>query len=54
MSNQFILMVEDHYEIAATVCDFLEQHGFVIDHARNLDAARNFLKKQMLDNLALL
>jgi hypothetical protein len=37
-------MVEDHYELAATVCEFLEQHGFVVDHARNLDAARNFLK----------
>ena len=46
MSNQFILMVEDHYELAATVCEFLEEHGFVIDHARNLDAARNFLKNQ--------
>ncbi|NNP69964.1 response regulator transcription factor [Acinetobacter sp. Ac_5812] len=44
MNNQFILMVEDHFELAATVCEFLEQHGFVIDHARNLDAARNFLK----------
>ncbi|WEI17928.1 response regulator transcription factor [Acinetobacter proteolyticus] len=44
MNNQFILMVEDHYELAATVCEFLEQHGFVVDHARNLDAARNFLK----------
>jgi DNA-binding response OmpR family regulator len=39
-------MVEDHYELAATVCEFLEEHGFVIDHARNLDAARNFLKTQ--------
>lgn len=46
MSNQFILMVEDHYELAATVCEFLEENGFVIDHARNLDAARNFLKTQ--------
>ncbi|USA48190.1 response regulator transcription factor [Acinetobacter sp. C26M] len=44
MNNQFILMVEDHYELAATVCEFLEEHGFVVDHARNLDAARNFLK----------
>lgn len=44
MNSQFILMVEDHFELAATVCEFLEQHGFVIDHARNLDAARNFLK----------
>ncbi|GAB02774.1 putative OmpR family two-component response regulator [Acinetobacter sp. NBRC 100985] len=26
--------------------NFLEEHGFVIDHARNLDAARNFLKTQ--------
>ncbi|ENX34627.1 hypothetical protein F889_01915 [Acinetobacter colistiniresistens] len=44
MNNQFILMVEDHFELAATVGEFLEEHGFVIDHARNLDAARTFLK----------
>ena len=39
-------MVEDHFELASTVYEFLEQHGYVIDHARNLDAARNFLKNQ--------
>lgn len=37
-------MVEDHYELASTLCEFLEAHGFVIDHARNLDTARNLLK----------
>jgi len=36
MGNDFILMVEDHFELAATVCEFLEVHGYVIDHARNL------------------
>ncbi|NNH01746.1 response regulator transcription factor [Acinetobacter sp. ANC 5414] len=46
MSNHFILMVEDHFELAATVCEFLEEHGYVIDHARTLDAARHFLKNQ--------
>lgn len=46
MGNHFILMVEDHFELAATVCEFLEVHGYVVDHARNLDAARNFLKSQ--------
>lgn len=37
-------MVEDHYELASTLCEFLEAHGFVIDHARNLFTARNLLK----------
>ncbi len=37
-------MVEDHYELASTLCEFLEAHDFVIDHARNLDTARNLLK----------
>ncbi|MBJ9423823.1 response regulator transcription factor [Acinetobacter seifertii] len=46
MGNHFILMVEDHFELAATVCEFLEVHGYVIDHARSLDAARSFLKSQ--------
>ncbi len=44
--SYFILMVEDHYELASTVCEFLEEHGYVVDHARNLDAARQFLKQQ--------
>ncbi len=46
MTHHFILMVEDHFELASTVYEFLEQHGYVIDHARNLDAARHFLKNQ--------
>lgn len=46
MSKHFILMVEDHYELASTVCEFLEEHGFVVDHARNLDAARHLLKQR--------
>lgn len=44
MSKHFILMVEDHYELASTLCDFLEEHGFVVDHARNIDTARHLLK----------
>lgn len=53
MSNHFILMVEDHFELAATVCEFLEAHGYVIDHARNLDAAKTFLKSQHYNLLLL-
>ena len=44
MSKYFVLMVEDHYELASTLCEFLEEHEFVVDHARNLDAARHLLK----------
>lgn len=46
MSKHFILMVEDHYELASTLCEFLEEHDFVVDHARNLDAARHLLKQR--------
>lgn len=46
MSKHFILMVEDHYELASTVYEFLEEHDFVVDHARNLDAARHLLKQR--------
>ncbi|NCI79824.1 response regulator transcription factor [Acinetobacter kanungonis] len=53
MSNHFILMVEDHFELAATVCEFLEAHGYVIDHARNLDAAKTLLKSQHYNLLLL-
>ena len=41
MSKHFVLMVEDHYELASTLCEFLEEHHFVVDHARNIDAAKN-------------
>lgn len=44
MTKHFILMVEDHYELASTIFEFLEEHHFVVDHARNLEAARNLLK----------
>lgn len=46
MSKYFVLMVEDHYELASTLCEFLEEHDFVVDHARNLDAARHLLKQR--------
>jgi len=39
-------MVEDHYELASTVCEFLEEHNFIVDHARNLDAARHLIKQR--------
>ena len=45
MIKHFILMVEDHYELASTLCEFLEEHNFVVDHARNLEAARKLLKQ---------
>ena len=53
MTNHFILMVEDHFDLAATVCEFLEAHGYVIDHARNLDAAKTLLKTQHYNLLLL-
>ena len=28
MSKHFILLVEDHYELASTLCEFLEEHDF--------------------------
>ena len=28
MTKHFILIVEDHYELASTLCEFLEEHGF--------------------------
>ncbi len=46
MSKHFILMVEDHYELASTLCEFLEEYDFIVDHARNLDAARHLLKQR--------
>ncbi|WOE32428.1 MULTISPECIES: response regulator transcription factor [unclassified Acinetobacter] len=46
MSKYFILMVEDHYELASTVYEFLEEHDFVVDHARNLTAAQTLLKQR--------
>lgn len=46
MSKHFILIVEDHYELASTLCEFLEEHDFVVDHARNLNTAQQLLKQQ--------
>lgn len=46
MPKHFVLMVEDHYELASTLCEFLEEHDFVVDHARHLDAARHLLKQR--------
>jgi len=40
MSKHFILMVEDHYELASTLCEFLEEHGLLVVHAANRIAAR--------------
>lgn len=46
MSKHFILMVEDHYELASTLCEFLEEHDFVVDHTLQSSAARQLLKQQ--------
>lgn len=53
MTKHFILMVEDHYELASTLCEFLEEHQFVVDHARNLDSARQLLKQNLYHLLLL-
>lgn len=44
MGSYSILLVEDHYDLARTVCDFLEDQAYVVDHARSLQAARHFLE----------
>ena len=48
MSKHFILMVEDHYELASTLCEFLEEHGLWSIMPRNLNAARQLLKTATL------
>lgn len=41
-----LLLVEDHYDLAATLCDFLQDHGFIVDHARSIQAAQRFISQQ--------
>ena len=41
-----ILLVEDHYDLAATLVDFLQDQGFIVDHARSIQAAQHFLAQQ--------
>ena len=43
MIKQTILLVEDHYDLAITICEFLEDQGYIVDHARSLQAAQHFL-----------
>lgn len=45
MSKQTILLVEDHYDLATTICEFLEDQGYIVDHARSLQAAQHFLSQ---------
>lgn len=46
MDHYFILIVEDHYELAQTLCEFLETQGYLVDHARNLATAKHLLEQQ--------
>ncbi len=41
-----LLLVEDHYDLAATLMDFLQDQGFIVDHARSIQAAKHFLVQQ--------
>ena len=40
-----VLLVEDHHDLALTLCDFLTLQGVIVDHARNLGAARQLLAR---------
>lgn len=33
MQQDKLLLIEDHHDIADMVCEFLEQHGYTVDHA---------------------
>lgn len=46
MDHYFILIVEDHYELAQTLCEFLETQGYIVDHARNIETAKHLLAQQ--------
>lgn len=41
-----LLLVEDHYDLASTLVDFLQDQGFIVDHARSIQAAKHFLGQQ--------
>lgn len=41
-----VLLVEDHYDLAATVCDFLENHDITVEHSANCALARQLLQEQ--------
>lgn len=43
--SNLILLVEDHHALAATVGEFLELHGMVVDYASNCNAAKQLLRQ---------
>lgn len=42
----YVLFVEDHYDLAATVCDFLESQSITVDHCSNCALAHQLLSEQ--------
>lgn len=43
--SNLILLVEDHHALAATVGEFLELHGMVVDYANNCQTAMHLLRQ---------
>lgn len=43
--SHMILLVEDHHALAATVGEFLELHGMVVDFANNCHSAKHLLRQ---------
>ena len=43
--SNLILLVEDHHALAATVGEFLELHGMVVDYANNCQSAMHLLRQ---------
>lgn len=47
MTKHFILIVEDHIELALTLSEYLEQHHFVVDYVRNIESAKSLIEKNI-------
>ncbi len=47
MTQHFILLVEDHIELALTLSEYLEQHQFVVDYVRNIESAKSLIEKNI-------
>ena len=47
MTKHFILLVEDHIELALTLSEYLEQHQFVVDYVRNIESAKSLIEKNI-------
>lgn len=41
-----VLLVEDHREIAATICDYLEHYELIVEYAHNCNLAKEIIKNQ--------